>query len=505
MKESFRKMYRRIGALRDTGEFLDYLKSLGLELPVDERIFSAAENSPMARSWKIGGKTLGNRWTIHPMEGWDGNSDGSPSERVLNRWRKFGVSGAAMIFGGEAFAVTEDGRANPRQLFFNPENAEISCRLLVKTVRNAHEEFRKRETGYADGDFLVGLQLTHSGRFSQNSRGGYAPRIAFHHKGLDARVGISPLDDSCVMTDDEIQRLIEKYVFAAKTAHQAGFDFVDVKHCHGYFAHELLHAVSRLGKFGGSLENRMRFAREICAGIRAECSGMLIGVRLSLFDTLPGEERIAMIPGTVSHFSEVLTPEDYEIVRVFAEEIKIDILNLTAGSPYYSVYLQRPSFTPAREAVLGADGIMRIPQDVTPPEDPLIGCCRQIYAVRKIKERFSSLPIIGSAYSYFQEFLPQVAQGVVRNGWADSVGIGRMVLPYPEMIADTLAGRQLDRRRICRTFSDCTTAPRNGMISGCYPLDDDYRKMAEAVQLKILKTPILPGESKKRRDEKQDA
>lgn len=480
--------YRRLGSLKDVAAFREYAAGLGLEIPMDERILSAAEGSPLAQPWKIGPKTLMNRWTIHPMEGWDGNADGSPSELVLARWRKFGLSGAKLVFGGEAFAVMEEGRANPRQLCFRPGHGEADCRLLAETVRAAHEEYRKTagESDADAGDFVVGLQLTHSGRFSQSADGKYAPRIAYHHPALDARVGISPENDACVMTDDEISRLIEKYVEVAKTAHRAGFDFVDVKHCHGYFVHELLHAVTRPGRFGGALENRMRFAREVIAGVRAECPGMMIGVRLSLFDALPGEASKAA-PGAVADFPELLAAEDYEIVRVFAEDLKIDVLNITAGSPYYSVYAQRPSFTPAVEAVLGEDGVMRIPQDITPPEDPLVGCCRQMAAVRDVKRRFPELPVIGSAYSYFQEFLPLVAQAVVRDGWADSVGIGRMVLPYWDMVADTLAGRPLDKRRICRTFSDCTTGPRNGMVSGCYPLDEAYRGMAEASRLREMK------------------
>jgi len=69
--------------------------------------------------------------------------------------------------------------------------------------------------------------------------------------------------------------------------------------------------------------------------------------------------------------------------------------------------------------------------------------------------------LVGSGYTYLQEYLPQVAQAVVRAE-DDFVGIGRMVLSYPELPADALAGRPLERKRLCRTFSDCTTAPRNG-------------------------------------------
>ena len=79
--------------------------------------------------------------------------------------------------------------------------------------------------------------------------------------------------------------------------------------------------------------------------------------------------------------------------------------------------------------------------------------------------------VVGSGYSYLQDWLPNVAQAVVREGLTDFVGLGRMVLSYPELPADVLSGAKLKRKQICRTFSDCTTSPRNGMVSGCFPLD----------------------------------
>ena len=113
---------------------------------------------------------------------------------------------------------------------------------------------------------------------------------------------------------------------------------------------------------------------------------------------------------------------------------------------------------------------------------------RQIPAVREIRARAPrSVAVLGSAYSYLQEFLPQVAQYVVRHGWTDMVGLGRMVLSYPGVLADATSKGVLTPKLICRTFSDCTTAPRNGIISGCYPLDDFYKTKPEFQQLKDVK------------------
>ena len=67
------------------------------------------------------------------------------------------------------------------------------------------------------------------------------------------------------------------------------------------------------------------------------------------------------------------------------------------------------------------------------------------------------------------------------------VGIGRMVLSYPTIFADALSRGELTPKLICRTFSDCTTAPRNGLISGCYPLDEYYKAKPELQKLKEIK------------------
>ncbi len=240
--------YQRVGHFRDVQSFTEYLRELGLSLPIDPAPLSAAEGSPMARTLDVGGFTVGNRWTIHPMEGWDGTDDGKPTEHVTRRWQHFGESGAKLIWGGEAFAVRRDGRANPQQLYYTPEN-EQPMGTLLEALRQAH---RDRFGANADADLLVGLQLTHSGRFCRpDSKARLEPRIVYHHPVLDRKFNIAPDDDAVVFTDDEIRRLIDCYIVSAKMAQRVGFQFVDVKHCHGYLGHEFLSAFTRPGPYGG--------------------------------------------------------------------------------------------------------------------------------------------------------------------------------------------------------------------------------------------------------------
>lgn len=485
------KEFPHLGGFHSVEQFKAHLARIAPGLPCDDRVLSAAEGSPLAEPIRVGSRQVGNRWCIHPMEGWDAGVDGRPSENTARRWRNFGASGAKLIWGGEAFAVRADGRANPNQLHYEPQNLEPIERLLAGLV----EAHRRQFGPAAADDLLVGLQLTHSGRFCRPNRSDrLEPRIAYHHPVLDAKFGISPGDDSVLLSDDDIERLIEAYVASARLAARAGFHFVDLKHCHGYLGHEFLSAYTRPGRFGGSFENRTRFLRQTIAAVRAAAPGLMIGVRLSLFDFPPFQPDPSrgasgrLGPGIPHAFPtpypgfgckrsdplQIDLAEPLALVRMLRDECAVELLNLSAGSPYYNPHIQRPALYPP------SDGYQ-------PPEDPLLGCIRQIDAVRRIKWEVADLPIVGTAYTYFQDFLPHVAQAVVRAGWTDLVGIGRMALSYWEMPADVLAGRPLQTKRICRTFSDCTTAPRNGLASGCYPLDPHYKRSPESRQLKQIK------------------
>ena len=333
---------------------------------------------------------------------------------------------------------------------------------------------------------MVGLQLTHSGRFARpREHGRLEPIILYRHPILDRKFHVA--DGHAVLTDDEIARLVDDFVRAARRAQRAGFDFIDVKHCHGYLGHEFLSAVDRPGRYGGNFENRTRFLREVVAGVRAEAPGLAIGVRISAVDWIPfragpdgrgepepwsgGEYRYAF-GGDGSGLGADLT-EPYAFLDLL-ESLGIRLVCITVGSPYYNPHIQRPALFPPSDGYL-------------PPEDPLIGVARQIAVTAELKRHAPGLVVVGSGYSYLQEWLPNVGQAAVRTGAADFIGLGRMVLSYPEMPADVLAGRPLRRKQICRTFSDCTTAPRNGMVSGCYPLDPFYKGREDAVRLAILK------------------
>lgn len=468
--------YKRVAQLRTPDQFLEYCKAIGAALPFDTEI-QVGDESPLAQPYLYRDQQIANRFSILPMEGWDGTPEGKPTDNTRRRWRRFGASGAKLIWGGEAVAVRHDGRANARQLVMNDENVDDIANLR-RVLLDAHQ----KKMGNTE-DLLVGLQLTHSGRFCRPNTKELEPRVAYQHPILDKKFNV---DESMVLSDDDIDELIEDFARAAFLAQQAGFDFVDIKHCHGYLGHEFLSAIDREGKYGGSFENRVRFLRNAVSAIRTAAPGLDIGVRLSAIDWIPftpDSEHVGRPEEYEGNYPYAFGGDGTGVGFDFAEpkkfldlmmELDIQMVCITVGSPYYVPHIQRPAMFPPSDGYL-------------PPEDPLVGVARQIRITHELKQHCPDMLVVGSGYSYLQDWLPNVAQAVVRHGMTDFVGLGRMVLSYHDLPFDVLEGNTLQRKRICRTFSDCTTAPRSGMVSGCYPLDDFYKQTPQYKRLMTIK------------------
>ena len=504
------RRYTPPGHHRSVEAFREHLRSLDPAFDCGDELLGP--EGPLAKSLAVFGREAGNRFAIHPMEGWDGNRDGSPSDLTRRRWRRFGLSGAKLIWGGEAVAVAPEGRANPNQLFIDGDRLD-DCVAWLEELRGeilaGHEE-----SGVGGERPVIGLQLTHSGRLARPDPPPAPPQPlrAQVHPVLDGRLGAAA--ERPLVSDEQLEEIASAYVRAARCAARAGYDFVDIKCCHGYLLHELLGAHTRPGPYGGSFENRVRLPLEILGAVRAACPGLGVGVRLSVGDVAPfaaGSDGVGVAevrsgrgggdtaPGRPARCgatlgleatrsaadlgfglnpSDIAVPEPTcsEAIRYIAllVEAGVEIVNVTMGSPYSCPHLSRPFTYPASDSYL-------------PPEDPLRSVLRQLAAVRTVRAAFPRLPLVGTGYSYLQEWLPHVAEAEIGAGHVDFVGLGRMVLACPRLPADVLAGRPLERRRICRTFSDCTTGPRNNMVSGCYPLDEHYRQTPEFARIKEIK------------------
>lgn len=444
-------------------------QALGHDLSVTDDL------SPLFRPVTIGSRQAGNRLLVQPMEGCDGTLDGRPDELTFRRYQRFGAGGAKVIWA-EATAICDEARANTRQLLM-AEHTLADLGQMLNICRKAH-----RETIGDDGDLLIGLQLTHSGRYSVRK-----PLLATHDPVLDPLI----VDKSSgrrvdanypLLTDDELKRTEDQFVVAAKRAAQLGYDFVDLKQCHRYLLSELLAAGNRPGEYGGSLENRTRLIRNVIGRVRSEVPGLLIATRMNCYDGIPyrgvgeGENFIgqpcahefplATAFGTSphDHRAEDLS-EPMQVVR-WLRDAGVSLINVTIGNPYGNPHVIRPAEFPP------VDGYY-------PPEHPLLGVLRHFRVARQIQAAVPEIPVVGSGYSWLQDFAPHAAAANIAAGHVALAGFGRATLSHPDFARTLQTEGRLNRKLVCRTFSYCTGLmrakdhPLGQFPTGCPPFDKE--------------------------------
>jgi 2,4-dienoyl-CoA reductase-like NADH-dependent reductase (Old Yellow Enzyme family) len=435
----------------------------------------ADDLGPLFTPVAIGELTVGNRLAIHPMEGCDGFPDGRPDELTYRRYRRFGAGGAKLIWG-EATAIADEGRMNPRQLWLNDRTAG-DLETMLAGCRTAH-----REQFGSDAQLIVGLQLTHSGRYSFRK-----PLVATHDPildpfTLDKSTG-RPLDASYpLLSDDDLKRIEDQFVAAARLAEKIGLDFIDLKQCHRYLLSELLAAKNRPGAYGGSLENRTRLIRNILGRIRSETPRLLLASRMNAYDGIPyrgegtGEEFIGQpcpheLPlqtafGTNprNHLEEDLS-EPLEVARML-RDAGLGLLSITMGNPYANPHVVRPAEFPP------VDGYHC-------PEHPLHGVARHFRIARQIQAAIPKIPVIGGGYSWLQDYALGAAAANIAAGHVALIGLGRAALSHPEFARTAQETGSLNRKLVCRTFSYCTglmrakNHPLGQFPTGCPPFDKE--------------------------------
>ena len=391
---------------------------------------------------KVGSKTFCNRVVLQPMEGCDCNEDGSPSELTRQKYLKAARSGAGLVWF-EANAVCPEGRTNVRQMMLT-ENNLPQFKALLSEMR----EIAKKECGI-EPVFI--LQLTHSGRQS------IVPMIAYRNAVYEER---RPVGDECIVDDEYLDTLPEKYAFSSRLAEEAGFDGVDVKSCHGYLFQELLSAFDRKGRYGGSFENRIKlYVNSVVAAKRAISESMLLTTRLSVSDMVQKPWGF----GTTENGALDLTEPDMLISRLV--DAGIEILNVTVGNPYYNPHINRP---------YRKGGYI-------PPEDPATGLARFELIESHIKSKFPELIVVGSGMSYYREDLMSRSDDLLARGVCDLVGYGRMWLAYPNFYRDYKNGR-FETKKCCLACSKCTELMRNKKVSGCAVFNEYYRELYKEIE-----------------------
>lgn len=405
----------------------------------------SSDISCLGQSLQLGSKTAPNRLACQAMEGCDGTADGAPGELTRRRYQRLAKGGAGIIWF-EATACCEEGRANPRQLWLREDNVE-AFRALVEEIR----QIALRENGYAP---LIIMQDTHSGRYSK-PQGVPAPRIACHSALLE---GDTPLPESCVLSDDQIDSIGQQLVRGAQLAQQAGFDGVDIKCCHRYLNSELLSAYHRPGKYGGSLENRTRLLRQTVAEAMAVCGpDFLVTSRLNVYDGFEYPYGFGVSPEGGTAFDPT---EPVWLLRQL-EAMGVKLLNITMGNPYFNPHVNRPF----------VQGVY------VPGEHPMEGVARMLQVTAQLKRQVPGMALICSGLSYLGAAAPQVAAGFLEEGGFDAAGFGRTVLAYPDFARDILQRGGMDSGKLCICCSKCSQIMRGGSTPGCVIRDPVYTEI----------------------------
>lgn len=421
---------------------------LGLTLPFAEDTHALA--TPLA----VRNILFPNRMGIAPMEGADSLPDGSPSDYTTRRYVKEAVGGAAIIWF-EAISIAEEGRSSQTQLLLTKDNLAAYQKLTA-----AVKEAGMKANGYAP--YLI-LQANHSGRYS-NPDNKPAPMIAYRHPELEQyRIA----DDSCIVSDDYLKGLEQKFGEAAALAKQAGFDAVDIKSCHGYLLAELSSAYTRPGPYGGSYENRTRLLKNaILAAKPYEDDSFMVTARLGIYDGYAYPYGFGVSEGSG------LTPDLTEPIRLVAElhrDYGLDLIDLTMGNPYATTHVTRP-FDAGK---------------YPPDEHPFEGLARMIHSIGAVKKAVPGIAVLGSAPTYLRQFADLYAAGAVEQGLCDGMLFGRMAFADPDFANEILHTGRIDPGRVCLTCGKCGDLIRAHKPTGCVIRDSKtfmpfYREFLES-------------------------
>lgn len=355
----------------------------------------------------INSLTLRNRILMPCLDPGFAGEGGVVNQRLIEYFTRRAKGGVAFIMMGPAVfdPVGVGGRFEYR--IYRDEILEGLSKLV--------------EAIHAQG-VPVGLQLHHAGRQADPD--------------LIDGTPVAPSAIPCpvrkstpqALTTSEIERIVLQYGEYARKVKQVGFDAVEVHGSHGYLITEFLSPYSntRKDQYGGSLDNRSRFACEVVQEVRKN-----VGKDFPIFFRIPGEE----------HVAGGLTKEETSIIARLMEEAAADAINVSAGNYRTAEWIVPP---------------MTLPQ----------GC--NVPAAETIKQSVGIPVIVAGRING-----PELAEEILEKGKADAIAMARGLVADPDLPLKTREGRLEEIRRciacnVCvdRLFQEmdivCTVNPEVG-------------------------------------------
>ena len=433
----------KFGTMKTAADFEKTMTEAGLPFPVDENV------DILAKPIQIGDKIVPNRLCIQPLEGFDGEPDGSPSDLIRRRYKRYAGGGAGMIWY-ESIAISEDGRCNPLQMVIRPSTVQSIREMVEEANAEAIKNFGRRPYNV--------LQLTHSGRRSNNKQWQSTPLAVCENPYMDDHNSIDGSSGKItIASDDKIEEIIRGFIDGAILAKQAGFDAVDVKICHEYILRELLSAFTRPGKFGGSFENRTRAVFMIIDGIREHLGDSIdICVRMNAYDCVPYPYGWGM-----KKEEGVMEPDLTEPIKLcqMLVERGVRLIDLSTMMPRYQPY---------------GRGLMAEHEEGPEAEiNPYKGTF-DLKATKEIKDAVPGGIFVRTGLTWLEQFGGNVAAGGIRDGWFDLGGFGRQGFAYPDFAKDLLQDKTMYRNKCCVLCDKCYDLIQIGHCqTGCVMRDQE--------------------------------
>ncbi len=215
------------------------------------------------------GTTIKNRFFKSAMSEGMGTRDFQPKKNIATLYKRWAEGGTGLIITGNIM-VDPKGTAEPGNIVFDKNS---NMEILKNWAKQGQQHGAK-----------VMVQLNHPGKQAPKtvSKQTVAPSAVPLGNGLN-KLFSTPR----ALTTSEVEELVQKFVTSAKVAKEAGFSGVQIHAAHGYLISQFLspHGNRRTDKYGGSLENRMRFLKEIYLGMREELGkDFTIGIKINSTD-----------------------------------------------------------------------------------------------------------------------------------------------------------------------------------------------------------------------------
>ena len=314
---------------------------------------------------EMAGLSLKNRVVMPPMCMYEvKNEDGLPTAFHHAHYGARAIGGVGLIIQ-EATAVEPDGRLSNRDLGIWSDRQGRALADLVMELKSFGSK--------------VGIQLSHGGRKAADAIQPIGPSAVGYSKEYQV-----PKE----MTLDDIQRVQSAFVSAARRAQDAGYDMIEIHGAHGYLVNEFLEPLTNLrsDEYGGTLEKRFRFLKEIIEGVKTVFCGP-IWVRLSA--TAYDET------GTQN------TLQDYQQIAKWLEELGVTCLDISTG------------------------GLMDVK-----PNIPIYGGYQATFSAQ-IKQAVS-IPVttVGLLHN------PELGEYLLQTGQADLIQVGRGLIRNVNWLAD---------------------------------------------------------------------